>query len=151
LVVLTALALMTLASGGFVAGINAGLVYNTFPLMDGELMPSGYGLMAPWVLNLFENEIAVQFNHRLLGVLTVGLAGLLWLQARRLDLSARARQACDLVLAMAVLQFGLGVATLLLVVPVRLAALHQAGALCLVSLALWAVFVLRPAPPGAAR
>ncbi len=150
LVALTALALTTLASGGFVAGTNAGLVYNTFPLMDGELVPSGYGLMAPWVRNLFENEIAVQFNHRLLAVLIVGLAFALWLWSRRLDLSAQARQACELVLAMAVLQFGLGVATLLLVVPVGLAALHQAGALGLVTLALWAVFVLRPAP-GAER
>ncbi len=146
LVALAALALATLASGGFVAGTNAGLVYNTFPLMDGELVPSGYSLMAPWVLNLFENEIAVQFNHRLLAVATLGLAFVLWLWSRRLDLSARARQACDLVLAMSALQFGLGVATLMLVVPVRLAALHQAGALGLVTLALWAVFVLRPAP-----
>ncbi len=151
LVLLTALAFTTLASGGFVAGINAGLVYNTFPLMDGAWLPSGYGLMAPWALNLFENEIAVQFNHRLLAVATAGLAFLLWLWSRRLDLSARARQACELVLAMAVLQFGLGVATLLMVVPVGLAALHQAGALGLVTLALWAVFVLRPAPmPGKA-
>ena len=103
--------------------------------------------MAPWVLNLFENQIAVQFNHRLLAVATVGLAFALWLWSRRLDIGARARQACDLVLAMAALQFGLGVATLLLVVPVRLAALHQAGALGLVTLALWAVFVLRPGRP----
>jgi cytochrome c oxidase assembly protein subunit 15 len=146
LVLLVVLALTTLASGGFVAGINAGLVYNTFPLMDGAWLPEGYGLMAPWALNLFENEIAVQFNHRLLAAATAGLAGLLWLWSRRLDLSARARQACELVLAMAALQFGLGVATLLLVVPVGLAALHQAGALGLVTLALWAVFVLRPAP-----
>jgi cytochrome c oxidase assembly protein subunit 15 len=101
--------------------------------------------MAPWALNLFENEIAVQFNHRLLAVATALLAFALWLWSRRLELSARARQACELVLAMAVLQFGLGVATLLMVVPIGLAALHQAGALGLVSLALWAVFVLRPA------
>ncbi len=145
LALLAVLALVTLASGGFVAGTNAGLVYNTFPLMDGELVPSGYGRIEPWVLNLFENEIAVQFNHRLLAVSTLGLAFGLWLWSRRLDLGARARQACELVLAMAVLQFGLGVATLLLVVPVGLAALHQAGALGLVTLALWAVFVLRPA------
>ena len=146
LVLLAILALVTLASGGFVAGTNAGLIYNTFPLMDGELVPSGYGGIEPWTRNLFENEIAVQFNHRLLAVATATLAFLLWLWARRLELSVRARQACDLVLAMTVLQFGLGVATLLLVVPVGLAALHQAGALGLVSLALWAVFVLRPAP-----
>ena len=146
LILLVAVALTTLASGGFVAGTNAGLVYNTFPLMDGAWVPAGYGQIEPWALNLFENPIAVQFNHRLLAVATLGLAGLLWLWSRRLELRARARQACDLVLAMAALQFGLGVATLLLAVPVGLAALHQAGALGLVTFALWAVFVLRPAP-----
>jgi len=146
LVLLTALALTTLASGGFVAGTNAGLVYNTFPLMDGAWLPAGYRGAGPWIGNLFENQIAVQFNHRLLATATAGLAFALWLRSRRLSLGARARRACDLVLAMTVLQFGLGVATLLLVVPVGLAALHQAGALGLVSLALWAVFVLRPAP-----
>jgi cytochrome c oxidase assembly protein subunit 15 len=146
LVLLTALALTTLVSGGFVAGTNAGLVYNTFPLMDGAWLPSGYRGTGSWIGNLFENEIAVQFNHRLLATATAGLAFLLWLRSRRLTLGDRARRACDLVLAMTVLQFGLGVATLLLVVPVGLAALHQAGALGLVSLALWAVFVLRPAP-----
>ncbi|MCH8038339.1 MAG: COX15/CtaA family protein, partial [Proteobacteria bacterium] len=72
-----------------------------------------------------------------------------WLGSRRLRLSPRARGACTLVLAMALAQFGLGVATLLLVVPVGLAALHQAGALALLTLTLWAIHVVRPAPGAA--
>ena len=99
-----------------------------------------------WARNRLEDGIAVRLNARLRGGGTRALAGLVWLGARRLELRARVHQACDLVLAMAALQFGLGVATLLLVVPVGLAALHQAGALGLVTFALWAVFVLRPAP-----
>ena len=68
---------------GFVAGINAGFTYNTFPLMDGDLVPAGYGALQPWPLNLFENVAAVQFNHRLLGVATLALAAGLWLWSRR--------------------------------------------------------------------
>ncbi len=146
LVGLAVLVGLTMASGGFVAGLNAGLVYNTFPLMDGRLVPEGYGLMAPWPANLFENEIAVQFNHRVLAVASAAMALLLWLWSRRLDVSPRARGACSLVLAGAAVQFGLGIATLLLVVPVWLAALHQAGALMLLTLALWAIYAVRAAP-----
>ena len=146
LIVLAALVLATMASGGFVAGLNAGLVYNTFPLMDGALIPDGYARMRPWAVNMFENEAAVQFNHRVLAVATAALALLAWLRSRRLSLSPGARDACSLVLAMAAAQFGLGIATLVLVVPVWLAALHQAGALALLTLALWAIHRLRPAP-----
>src|SRR5690606_34245024 len=76
---LLALVSVTIASGGFVAGLNAGLTYNTFPLMDGDLIPRGYGMMMPWIANLFENVAAVQFNHRLLAVITVSVAVVLWL------------------------------------------------------------------------
>ncbi len=149
LIALSLLVLIAMASGGFVAGLNAGLVYNTFPLMDGDLVPAGYGLMEPWPVNLFENRIAVQFNHRALAVASAVVAVLAWLWSRRLRLSPRARGACTLVLAMAAAQFGLGVATLLLVVPVGLAALHQAGALALLTLTLWAIHVVRAAPDAA--
>ncbi|MCH8997472.1 MAG: COX15/CtaA family protein [Proteobacteria bacterium] len=149
LIALSLLVLIAMASGGFVAGLNAGLVFNTFPLMDGDLVPAGYGRMEPWPVNLFENQIAVQFNHRALAVASAAAAVLAWLWSRRLRLSPRARGACTLVLAMALAQFGLGVATLLLVVPVGLAALHQAGALALLTLTLWAIHVVRAAPGAA--
>ncbi len=139
-----ALVFITLTSGGFVAGLNAGMVYNTFPLMDGRWIPEGYAMLDPWVRNLFENGIAVQFNHRLLAVVTVAAALGLWLASRRLALAARARTACTLVLVMASAQLGLGISTLLLVVPVWLGALHQAGAMMLLTLALWAVHQVRP-------
>lgn len=140
-----ALAAVTMLSGGFVAGLNAGLTYNTFPLMDGDLVPAGYGALSPWFLNLFENIAAVQFNHRLLAVVTLAAAIALWLWSRRLALASGVRSAMGLLLAMALLQLGLGIATLLLVVPVWLAALHQASALVLLGLGLWARHQLRPA------
>jgi cytochrome c oxidase assembly protein subunit 15 len=145
LAVFSALVVVAVASGGFVAGINAGFTYNTFPLMDGDLVPAGYGALEPWPLNHFENVAAVQFNHRLLGVATLVLAAGLWLWSRRLTLSRRAAQAVAMVFAMAVAQFLLGVSALLLVVPVWLGALHQGGALVLFGLGLWAVYQLRPA------
>jgi cytochrome c oxidase assembly protein subunit 15 len=148
---LVALVVIAVASGGFVAGTNAGFTYNTFPLMDGDLVPAGYGDLQPWLLNHFENLGAVQFNHRLLAAVALAAAAGLWLWSRRLALSARARQAMALVFAMALLQFALGVSALLLVVPVWLGALHQGGALVLLGLGLWACYQLRPPAPAAAR
>ncbi len=101
-------------------------------------------MLDPWARNLFENDIAVQFNHRLLAVVTVAAALGLWFVSHRLALAARARTACTLVLVMAALQLGLGVSTLLLVVPVWLGAVHQAGAMMLLTLALWAIHQVRP-------
>ncbi|MFQ5467596.1 MAG: COX15/CtaA family protein [Kiloniellaceae bacterium] len=147
LAVLGALVALTLASGGFVAGLNAGLTYNTFPLVDGDWVPDGYAMLAPWPRNLFENVAAVQFNHRLLAVATAALTVALWLWGRRLDLAPGARRGLDLMLAVAALQVGLGIATLLLVVPVWLASLHQAGAFVLLALVLWAMGNTRAASP----
>ncbi len=143
-----ALASVTLLSGGFVAGLDAGMTYNTFPLMDGDLVPAGYGALVPWWLNWFENVAAVQFNHRLLAVATLLSAAALWLWSRGQDLARGARRAIALVFAMALVQLGLGVSVLLLVVPVWLGALHQAGALILLALALWSGHQLRPAAPA---
>lgn len=135
---------LTILAGAFVAGLSAGLSYNTFPLMDGRIVPAGYGFHAPWIVNWFENPAAVQFNHRLLGVVSVSAALGLWIYGRSLNLAPAARRALDWLALGAVAQFGLGVATLLAVVPVSLATLHQGGAIVLLSLAIWALQRLRP-------
>jgi cytochrome c oxidase assembly protein subunit 15 len=137
-------------AGGFVAGLRAGFDYNTFPLMDGRVVPEGYGALSPWWRNLTENIAAVQFNHRLLATLA-GLAALGAAAAavRRLPAGA-ARQACLLLGGAVVLQYGLGVATLLLVVPAWLGTLHQACAVLVLTAALLALHALR-APAVAAR
>jgi len=142
---LAGLVALTMAAGGFVAGLDAGFIYNTFPLMDGRLVPDDYGALRPWILNLFENVAAVQFDHRVLATLTAAAAFGLWLYSRRLHLAPRARAACTLVLAGTAGQFALGIAALVLVVPVWLGALHQAGALILLALTLMAIHLLRPA------
>jgi cytochrome c oxidase assembly protein subunit 15 len=139
----TALIIVTILSGAFVAGLDAGLTYNSFPLMDGRFMPPGYGLLSPWWHNLFENIPAVQFNHRWLAMTTALLIVAYCLRAQQVALPRAARRSINGLLAMAMLQPALGVATLLLVVPVWLGALHQAGAIALFTFALVTMHILR--------
>jgi cytochrome c oxidase assembly protein subunit 15 len=145
LVALVALSIITIASGGFVAGLNAGFIYNTFPLMDGRLVPEDYGALSPWSANLFENVAAVQFNHRVLAIATLAGAIALWAASLAAPLSASARRAMALLAIVAALQVALGISALLLVVPVWLGALHQAGALALLTVAICALHSLRRA------
>ena len=144
--VIGAVTFLTVLSGGFVAGLDAGLAYNTFPLMDGRLAPAEIFMLRPLVLNFFANVATVQFEHRWLATILVVLVLLLWLKSWSVDLPARTRAAFHLLLAVAFLQAGLGIATLVLVVPVSFAAAHQAGALMLFSFALWVAHELRPGP-----
>jgi cytochrome c oxidase assembly protein subunit 15 len=143
--VLTGLIFVMVLSGGLVAGIRAGFAYNTFPLMNGDWIPPEIFRLQPWYLNFFDNMATVQFNHRLIAWLLAFLVPLFWLKAERLTLLPRARWACHLLLAMLVVQITLGITTLLHVVPVPLAAAHQAGAVLLFSAALWVNQALRAA------
>jgi heme a synthase len=148
---LAGLVFVTVLAGGFVAGTNAGLVYNTFPLMNGSVVPADYLDLHPWWRNWFENVAAVQFNHRLLAMAVLAVVVALWLAGQRHALAARPRHALDALLAAALLQVSLGIATLLLVVPVPLAVAHQAGAVLLFTAALVARHALREAAaPGPA-
>ncbi len=140
---------VTVLSGGFVAGLDAGLAYNTFPTMNGEWIPSAWATFEPWWRNPFENIAAVQFDHRLLALLTLGLILTLYFKARSQALEPRARRGLYLLTAMACLQVGLGIGTLLLQVPIALASLHQAGALMLFTLALYTLHALKTQRPEA--
>ncbi len=132
---------ITTVSGAFVAGTDAGLIFNTFPLMEGRLIPPGYfeTLAAP-----FEDHGTIQFHHRLLALTGFALAVAVWWRSRWLALIPRARRAANILLTTALLQVALGISTLLLVVPVHLAACHQAGAMVLFTAIIWFVFELRP-------
>lgn len=126
---------LTMLAGGFVAGLKAGLTYNTFPLMDGHLVPEGYAALGPWWRNLFENVAAAQFDHRLLATVTAVLA--LATVAYGLRRAAGAARTAVLVLGAAVLtQYALGVLTLLYVVPFGLAVAHQLTAMLVLTAAL---------------
>jgi cytochrome c oxidase assembly protein subunit 15 len=121
--------ILQIAAGGFVAGLNAGQGYNTWPLMDGQFIPSGLLAMDPVWHNFFESALTVQFQHRMLAYAIFALV--LWHGARVMSLSA-------LLLACAVLgQLCLGILTLLTQVPLALALAHQLGAMVVLIIALW--------------
>ena len=101
-----------------------------------DLLPKGYAQLQPFVLNWFENVAAVQFDHRLLAMMTLGAVLLLWWAGWRRPLPRPARLALHSLALIATLQFVLGVATLLLVVPIPLAAAHQGGAVLLLTAAI---------------
>jgi len=143
MVALVALMAVTIAAGGFVAGLKAGFAYNTFPLMDGHFIPEGYGMIEPFYLNFFENIAAVQFDHRLLAESVLIFVIGLWFYARRFELVGRAKLGFNLMLGMVAIQFTLGVATLVMVVPVPLGVAHQGGAMLLFSTALFTLHALR--------
>lgn len=123
--------------GAFVAGTNAGLVYNTWPLMNGEVVPTGIGMLSPWYLNFTENHATIQFNHRMMAYLVAAIA--FW-QVVRIVRNHRegAVRRSAMALAHAVLaQIALGIWTLLEGVPVSLGLVHQAGAAIVFGCAIW--------------
>ena len=147
LVSVCVLVALTIIAGGFVAGTHAGLEFNTFPLMDGHLVPQGYAALSPWALNWTENIAAVQFDHRLLATLTA-LAALATLAVGLRAASPAAavpglRDALKWLGAAVVLQYCLGVATLLAVVPPALAITHQVVAVLLLTAAVRALHRVR--------
>lgn len=140
---ITLLIFITILSGGFVAGTRAGFAFNTFPLMNGQLFPDGFFSLEPYWRNFFENIVTIQFNHRLLATVVFATILLLWFKARKLELHPAARTGIHILLAALTLQIALGISTLLMVVPVSLAAAHQAGAVLLLTAALYANHQLR--------
>jgi len=128
-VLLVAFVLLQIAAGGFVAGLDAGQGYVTWPKMDGQWIPSGLWEMAPGWKNAFENAMTVQFNHRILAYMLLLATALHAWQSRTLS---------AILLAFAMLaQACLGILTLLLHVPLAAALIHQAGAMIVLALALW--------------
>jgi cytochrome c oxidase assembly protein subunit 15 len=137
------LVVITIVSGGFVAGLKAGKIYNTFPMMGEHWIPPGVLALEPFWRNFFENMATVQFDHRLLAITTFVLIVVYWFKARSADLPGRAAPAVHALLHTAILQVILGIATVLLAVPVILGAAHQATAMLLFSVALYLVHALR--------
>lgn len=147
-----ALVVLQIFSGGLVAGLDAGMTFNTWPLMDGALVPplDKLGIISPAWRNLFENVMTVQFQHRMIAY-TIWLCALLHaLHGRRFG-GAAARQGWTLF-ALVTAQAALGILTLLFEVPIDLALTHQFGAtLVLIAAAVHVTdLTRRPAAVGAA-
>ncbi len=123
--------------GALVAGLHAGLIYNTWPSMDGRVFPEHPFFAAPWWTNFFENAGLAQFDHRV-GTYIVALSAFaLWMAGRRAKLEGLARRSSDALLGLTAFQIILGIVTLVSQAPVALAAAHQATAVALFSAAIW--------------
>jgi len=139
------LVVLMFISGGFVAGTRAGFVYNTFPHMNGYWWPPEIFILEPVWRNFFENVVTIQFVHRL-GALTTAMAvGMFWILIVTRSSEPRHRTAAHWLTGVSVMQVILGVAALVFRVPVVLGVLHQAGAVALITLALYVVYVMRNA------
>ncbi|NKD44482.1 heme A synthase [Haematospirillum jordaniae] len=134
--------MLTMTWGAFVAGLDAGLTYNTFPLMDGHIVPPGAWVQDPWWYNLVANVATVQFVHRSLALCTVVVTCVV---AWKLWATSLSKPVCCLALALVFavcVQLFLGITTLLLAVPVSLGIVHQAMAVVLVGLCVTLIFRL---------
>ncbi len=141
----TSLVSITIVSGGFVAGLKAGKIFNTFPMMGDYWIPPGVMALEPAWRNFFDNPATVQFDHRILAIATFFVVVTFWALIRRIDLSARAATAVHGLLAALLVQVSLGILTLLYFVPTALAATHQAVAMLLFTAALYLAHCLRDA------
>ena len=134
--------LIQIIYGGFVAGLNAGLISDTWPLMMGQIIPDGLFYYDPWYMNLFNNPLTLHFQHRTFAY-AVGIIGIaLWWNYRS-DRDKKIVIAVNMVLVTIFLQIILGVLTIINMVPIPLAAAHQAGAVVTLSAGLYLLDRLR--------
>jgi heme a synthase len=136
-----ALVIIQIIYGAFVAGMHAGKMYNTFPLMNGQIIPDGVTALKPTWLNLFDNPVMVQFIHRFLAGMITIFSILFFLKARKTELSGMQNRGIALLLSALSVQLLLGIFTLLTSVEITLAVLHQVGAFFLFSVCVFLYFI----------
>ncbi|MDB5740507.1 MAG: Heme synthase [Alphaproteobacteria bacterium] len=130
--------------GALVAGLHAGLVYNTWPDMNGNVFPESPFFSSPWWINFFENDGLAQFDHRIGAYIVAGFAVCIYLRGIRL--TGYAKTSAKTVAVITVWQIFLGIATLLMQAPEYLAAAHQVTAALLLCAAVWHAFELKREP-----
>jgi cytochrome c oxidase assembly protein subunit 15 len=142
-VALAALVFVQILLGAFVAGLDAGRAFADWPTFGGSWLPPGLYDLAPWWANHFENHALAHFQHRNIGYLTAFLALGLYLALRRSGADRPVRIAAIHVVVITLLQILLGIVTVLSLVSLPIAALHQITALALFGVCLWLVYALR--------
>ncbi len=129
---------LTIVWGAFTAGLDAGKIYNSFPLMGGQLIPPDFNAIEPWFKNITSNPSAVQFVHRILAAITFILTASLAWRMRKVD------QRLSIALgAVIILQYALGIITVLTSAHIMPASLHQANAILALTCVLITVFLVR--------
>ncbi|TYC63437.1 heme A synthase [Rhodobacterales bacterium] len=146
-VLVLALVFLQIFFGGLVAGLNAGLTFNTWPLMDGSFIPQGLWVMKPAWLNVFENVMTVQFQHRMTAYLLAILGGALVFATFKVTKRPQMRQAAAHLGAFLLFQVVLGILTLVLHVPLFVALVHQAFAVFVLAAAVDYLAVLKGSYP----
>lgn len=136
-----ALVYLQMLLGALVAGLHAGLIYNTWPDMNGRLLPEDPFFSRPWWINIFENPGLAQFDHRMGAYLVAAFAA--WIYVQGIKLSGYAKASAKTVALITTIQIALGITTLLLQAPEWLAAAHQVTAALLLCAAVWHAFELR--------
>ncbi len=129
--------------GAFVAGLHAGNIYNTFPLMNGKIIPEGLFYLEPAWINFFDNQVMVQFIHRFLAGTIVLLSGLIFFPLLKSSINSYQKKAISFFLIALFLQVILGIFTLLTSVNIALAVLHQAAAFVLFSAGVFLIFIFK--------
>lgn len=137
---------ITAISGAFVAGLDAGLVYNSFPKMADKWIPDDILALKPKFCNFTENPTTVQFDHRILGTTTLSVITILYILSKKRVLPPKAYKAASVLAVLGYLQVALGITTLLTYVPVSIAASHQTGSLAVLSAAIWLTHELKRLP-----
>jgi len=132
--------------GALVAGLHAGLIYNTWPDMNGRIFPEEPFFQTPWWINFFEEPSLAQFDHRIGAYLLAGFAA--WVYVQGVRLSGYAKTSAKAVAMITAFQLFLGIATLLLQAPVALSAAHQVTAALLLCAAVWHAYEIRIWAPG---
>jgi heme a synthase len=140
---LVGLIFLQVALGAFVAGLKAGLHYNTWPLMNGALLPEDLFTLSPWFINFFDNPTLVQFNHRLVAYVVMVLVVWHGFSVMRSIADPVVRQSAGLLAVGVVAQAALGIVTLLWAVPLHLGIAHQVGAAIVLSIAVRHLFLIR--------
>lgn len=136
----------TVVSGAFVAGSNAGFIYNDWPFMNGKLLPDDfYSPEFGWI-SAFEEHGTIQFNHRILAYISLAYVSFVFLFSQKRDLGRRVRTAIAYLTIAIWLQAGLGITTLMTMIWMPLAVLHQAGAAIVFLLSVFLMYELRGKP-----
>jgi cytochrome c oxidase assembly protein subunit 15 len=147
--IFAALVYVQMLLGALVAGLHAGLVYNTWPDMNGHVFPESPFFAAPWWINFFENPGLAQFDHRTGAYIVAGFAAFIY--ARGIKLSGYAKASAKAVAIITVWQVFLGITTLLMQAPELLAAAHQVTAALLLCAAVWHAYEVRIWAPDTGR
>lgn len=126
--------LIQIIYGGFVAGLEAGLLHNHWPFMsEGKFIHETAYNQNPFYLNFIENKSGIQFIHRTFAYVVVIIIGIIWYRAKQLTLTKQQDQAINSLLILVCVQFALGVFTIMYGVPIWLGVAHQVGAFFLLS------------------